>query len=62
VVLSAAVLLGVFFGTISSPEWMARGLRLGTLAGWLAASAAAVKLLSDTDPSAAGMKPEAATA
>jgi hypothetical membrane protein len=49
VVLSAIVLLAVFFGTISNSEWMARGLRLGTLVGWLAASAVGVRLLGERD-------------
>lgn len=62
VVLSALVLLSVFFGTISNAEWMARGLRLGTLVGWLAASAVAVKLLGDSNPTATSLNPEAVTA
>jgi Protein of unknown function (DUF998) len=43
--LSAVLVLVVFFGTINSPEWMARGLRLGTLIGWMAVSIVAVRLL-----------------
>jgi hypothetical membrane protein len=50
VVLTAILLLAVFFGTISNSEWMARGLRLGTLVGWLAASAVAVQLLGSSEP------------
>jgi hypothetical protein len=46
---SAVLILLVFFGGISNPVLMARTLRLGTLIGWMAASLVAIKLLSTPD-------------
>jgi len=57
-VLSAVVLLMVFFGTINNAEWMARGLRLGTLVGWLAASAVGVNLLVQVNDPVPDASPE----
>ncbi len=51
--MSAVLVLLIFFGGINSPVLMARTLRLATLIGWMAASVIAIKLLS-TDGGVAG--------
>jgi hypothetical protein len=43
---SAVLVLLIFFGGINSPVLMARTLRLATLIGWMGASMIAVKLIS----------------
>ena len=46
---SAVLILVIFFGDINNPVLMARGLRLATFIGWMAASIIAMKLFSTPD-------------
>ncbi|GCE07239.1 DUF998 domain-containing protein [Dictyobacter aurantiacus] len=48
--LSAVLLLIVFFGGFTSAALMPGALRLGTLIGWMGASMIAIKLLTSLDP------------
>lgn len=44
---SAVVMVGLFFGGVSSPLRLARLLRLATLVGWMAPAMCAIRLASD---------------
>jgi hypothetical protein len=45
---SAAMIMVLFFGGINNTDWMARLIRVATLIGWLAPSPCAMKLLSSS--------------